>query len=138
MATYSDLTQYPQLYENTYWGNFKAGKGYPNSDIVNNRNEVAEQYSLLKNIMPRPAYLQYLLDDLRSCENKYLDHVETYEIPNKKVMIIVSPYRAPDVQLPPPRHWFTIPKIYSQSADSYAIIVPRGTANHQPARRYRW
>lgn len=75
-----ELTKYPKLYKNTYWGGFVSSKE-EDGKIIKVRNNFAENFKLIKNYKNkgyRPGQI--------------FDHLEVYQKEDKSCIIVVSPY----------------------------------------------
>lgn len=80
------LTNYPFIFKNTYWGNFNNA----NSNIIENRNRFVEEFKIKR-------YNYKIGHDLKLHYNDPIfDHVEFYNTIDGKIIIISSPY-APNV-----------------------------------------
>lgn len=79
---YSHLTQYHNLYAESYWGRFKVEESSDIDEVVANRNKFAEQYGLDKYMgLERPIN-----------PTPIFDHCELYRQRNGGYVYITSPY----------------------------------------------
>jgi hypothetical protein len=80
---FSDLTKYPTLFKNSYWGCFKAeGNTQIDNDIVKNRNEFVEEFKIKTySASGRPASGSALFDhcELYKCESGYIYVASPYD-----------------------------------------------------------
>ena len=75
-------TEYPSIYENTYWGNFQC-KTEP--EIIENRNKFIPDYDIKKTCRT-PKYVDKQVDIEGS------DHMEYYLNGSGQFVTIMSPY----------------------------------------------
>ncbi|MCH8486856.1 MAG: hypothetical protein LAT75_08320 [Candidatus Cyclonatronum sp.] len=81
MNRYSDLTKYPKLFKNSYWGSFQVDKDPPEKEIVSNRNRFSEEYELIS----------FICSERPKVGSKLFDHCELYKSKNG-FTFITSPY----------------------------------------------
>lgn len=90
------LTKYPSLFENTYWGGSKVGTYCDyGSDIYNNRNAFVEQYHIQSSVSELPKRKQDLIDNvfkIYTDRDEFYDHVEHYVTTSNKYVSVLSPY----------------------------------------------
>jgi len=81
-----ELTDYPKLFRNTYWGN---GTFRGDEEIILNRNEFVRKYNITEHISNRP---NFIADMLNRNDNPWKDHTEVYKNKDKDYVLVVSPY----------------------------------------------
>lgn len=122
MVTYGRLTEYPEIYNKVYWGQFRTGEGNkgPDRRIIDNRNNLAVRRGIIKTVSKIPKCIS---------ENfpKGRDHTELYELSTGKRLLISSPYdRSEKNHREHIANGFTeIEKIYSYNANTYAAILKK-------------
>ena len=79
---YTDLTDHPSVFRETYWGNFDADN-LPDAQIVANRNAFAVEH----------AVTGFVGGEIPESQDRMYDHPELYRCENGYVYI-VSPYDA--------------------------------------------
>jgi hypothetical protein len=89
-----DLTNYPRIYGETYWGGFKSdvNSKFANPEIINNRNRFITDHNIVKSVTycrTEPKFIYNLVD---VNIHYYLDHVERYRMANGDYILISSPY----------------------------------------------
>ena len=63
-----EMTKYPSIFDNTYWGTYAFNGDNFNSEMVDNRNKFVEEFQITKNGYNAPEYIynqinpQYLFD----------------------------------------------------------------------------
>ena len=78
---FRDLTEYPKLFEKSYWGNFKVNADTEIDDIATNRNKFVEEFNIEKCLDPqRPNH-----------PISIFDHCELYKNANG-LIYVTSPY----------------------------------------------
>jgi len=83
---YYEMTSYPRIFKNTYWGDFKVHDDDEYlSEIFKNRNEFVEKYGIIK-LANCPNFGNYQINGERE-----FDHVELYKT-NHDFVLITSPY----------------------------------------------
>jgi hypothetical protein len=84
-------TEYPEIYEQTYWGNFEYNPNHFTStqEIINNRNKFIKDYCIEKIVLIKPQFIREMVN--RS-KRKYLDHVECYKKSSGEYVLVSSPY----------------------------------------------
>ncbi len=125
------LTEYPKLYVNYYWGGFEYQKeNVYNMDetIFKNRNSFVKKYKIKINKNARyhhPAYVEknvsYKLDYF------LFDHVEIYETYDKKFIILISPYTVTDesAERLKKNKWKKIDNMYTLNSESFIKIIAK-------------
>lgn len=119
-----DTTDYPNIYKQTYWGNFEYKPGHfsATSEIINNRNKFVKDYDIQKCVLIKPEFIYEMVN--RSKYN-YLDHVECYKANNGDYVLISSPYTKNYDQDHLDDGWTKIYQMYSSCKhdSSYVKIV---------------
>tara|TARA_B100001564_G_C20599105_1_gene651770 strand:+ start:179 stop:580 length:402 start_codon:yes stop_codon:yes gene_type:complete len=121
MVTYGTLTDYPDIYNNVYWGQFTVYKGNkPDRTILENRNNLVVKKGIVK-----------IIRDIPNCilENfpKRADHMELYELSTGKRLLISSPYDKSEKNYKEhiENGFIEIEKLYSDNSNTYAALVRR-------------
>jgi hypothetical protein len=149
-----EMTKYPRLFDNTYWGTYEYNGDYFNSEIIDNRNNFVEEFNITKYGSNLPEYIynqinpQYLFSKAfnnfnNSNEAKSLqvrnyfndnnirkkfhtDHIEYYQS-NDFWIGIFSPYSMDDED-----HIYALNfgyepynKLYSTATTTYIKKIPR-------------
>jgi hypothetical protein len=90
---YCNMTEYPKIFKNVYWGNFDNETDKLEQNIIENRNNFVKEFEIVrvKNIPQK--YHKYYNFEKRYNENKdFFDHVEEYKTKNNDYLVICSPY----------------------------------------------
>ena len=93
----AQLTDYPKLYGDTYWGRFKVKDEAGTSRIIRNRNAFAVKYCI-EAYTTASTVLAWLKEGLGA----YADHIEIYRTavtftqPHKRYIVLTSPYDRQD------------------------------------------
>jgi len=86
--TYGDYTDYPSIFNKTYWGAFQ---GEPEKDIIENRNQFIVDWEIEKKYK-LPKYMLRKWGHLVDYNSNLIDHVEVYKTRNNTCVIVNSPY----------------------------------------------
>ena len=81
-------TNYPKLFQFTYWGTFEFKDKYNEMNIINNRNNFVESYEIKKQ-----AHFCYENSIRSDGSGVGFDHLEYYRDNKKAIVIINSPYK---------------------------------------------
>ena len=114
-----DATDYPEIYELTYWGNFEFPNYYSTPEIINNRNKFIKDYDIEKCVLIKPEFIYEMVN--RSTY-KYLDHVECYKARNEYYVLISSPYTESHDQEHLDDGWTKIYPLYSSKTGDSTFI----------------
>jgi len=136
-ARYKDKTDYPKIFDTTYWGAFKATDTTPEPEIIENRNALVRNYGLVKR--SKYAYPQYVTKHFGLELDwpyglRFWDHVEVHENA-KEYIVISSPYGPVDYEI-----WEGFeptPPLYSSISKSYIGRVPKKTRRGRSKTRGR-
>ena len=85
-----ELTAYPKLFRNTYWGN---GTFRGDEEIILNRNEFVREHNIIEYISNPP---NFIADMLNKNDNYWKDHIEVYKNKDKDYVLVVNPYYGQD------------------------------------------
>ncbi|GMF25768.1 unnamed protein product [Phytophthora lilii] len=123
---YCELTKYPKIYANTYWGRFD---GKCDEEVISNRNEFTEEFGIKKQDMPKKLNMSIFV--LRNgIYWNYIDHTECY-FNGKSYVVITSPYGTyedEDVFMRA-TGFSKYKKLYSQDANTYIKVVQKTPYN---------
>jgi hypothetical protein len=114
-----ELTKYPDIFKGTYWGNFKEGDESGSPDVIRNRNEFVEFFSIVRK--DTAGCVWRLLNE--QCLG--LDHHEAYRTQDGKVILVVSVYDWPlpsvcfDIGFAPVPYL----QIYHKNAQTYVMVL---------------
>jgi hypothetical protein len=94
MSYYYQLTDYPHIYGNTYWGSSTIKKRYtldtPNLEIIKNRNDFIKRFKITK--YKKLTLLQWEKDQRERPSSLIIDHKEYYENINGCMILVCSQY----------------------------------------------
>ncbi len=94
-----DLTDYPKIYNSTYWGDFNNANNRIKKEIITNRNNFVKDFDIA-NVKTIPKkYQKYFYLEFETRYNEYkklFDHVEQYRTNNNGYVVICSPYSQED------------------------------------------
>lgn len=90
MVKFFEATDYPNIFNKTYWGNFEATQN--DSELVKNRNKFVHDYDIssICSIQKVEDYKMYLRN--HPTMRKYFDHLEAYMTNDDMIIIVNSPY----------------------------------------------
>jgi len=116
-----DATNYPEIYELTYWGNYEYKPGHfsTTSEIINNRNKFITDYDIKKCILVKP---EFIFEMVNRSKYKYLDHVECYETSSGDYVLISSPYTERHDKEYSDDGWTKIYPLYSSTTGDSTFI----------------
>ncbi|AYV83053.1 MAG: hypothetical protein Hyperionvirus4_18 [Hyperionvirus sp.] len=118
MSKNYEVTGYPYLFENTYWGSFVV-KANPEmqDEIIKNRNTFVEKYAIVDKPKREPYYATENFSELGSWK---VDHPETYMTKDGTYFNIISLYNEnPDNKSAIRSGWTMIEKLYHSRANTY-------------------
>jgi len=125
---YSQLTKYPRIYNDVYWGNFvyepSSVHNMINGNIIENRNKFVEDYNIKsrpKNGIPYKIKEKYITT-IQEKEGKIFDHIEYYYTHDKKYILVSSPYNDKD-EIYSNLGWEKINKLYCTCASTYIKFI---------------
>jgi len=109
-----DLTKYPHIFRNVYWGNFTArddSAGHP--DIISNRNKFIEQFGI---VGPLAAKTDIFAAYMQKGNDTEVDHPEYYRTDKGGVVVICSNY-----EKEPPKELGLVPHahLYTPTSTTY-------------------
>ena len=144
---YAEATDFPKLFEQTYWGGFELSKKQQEgnddnfNNIIKNRNEFAKKYNLNTKSWCRDKIPYRYKLEIRCmaaeycyrancgivCSSKY-DHFECYRTKINDVdslILIVSNYKTDIPHSIIEEQWEIVPKMYGGAASvTWQLIVP--------------
>ncbi len=124
-TTFKDKTNYSNIYEHTYWGNFDTKFKKLENEIILNRNKFIENFEIkkVKDIPEKIEEFFHLSYDSRNkTNNNFFDHIETYITHNKNYIVITSPYSLQDTTAEI-LGYKKYNKMYGQDAFTYIKIL---------------
>ena len=83
---YYETTNYPNIYKNSYWGNFDVEADRPEKEVIQNRNAFIENHQIV--VHKRLTMTQY--DKYRT----EADHQETYEDKLGRIVQVYSEHNS--------------------------------------------
>lgn len=114
---FSELTKYPKIYENVYWGNFT---GELNREILKNRNLFINNFNIKSQVKKTRKLPQYLTKIADRNVQEYVDHAEYYITnDNNYYIILISPYNHVDKNLVLQDGWIETDPMYSKNAYTF-------------------
>jgi len=122
---FADKTYRPDIYKNTYWGNFDFIDSFQtfSQTIITNRNKFIPEYNIIK--CPTPP--KYITDHLADRLGIRYDHVEYYKTKDNYI-IISSPYNyCNHDEAYESRGFKKIYPLYAMNATTYIKIIPIGS-----------
>jgi hypothetical protein len=122
---YYTHTNYPKIFNQTYWGAFDNSKNKLEEEIIENRNKFIRTYNIkdIKSKSKVPAYINKFID-----RNAYpfLDHTEVYITKDNNYVAISSPYA--DINSEHIENgWTEIHALYNTSAKTFIKLIPMRT-----------
>lgn len=122
---YYTHTNYPKIFNQTYWGAFDNSKNRLEDEIIENRNNFISAYNI-KDIKAKskvPEYINKFID--RNVYN-FLDHTEVYITKDNNYVAISSPYS--DMNSDHVNNgWTEIPALYNTSTKTFMKLIPMRT-----------
>ena len=123
---YSDYTDYPEIFSNTYWGDFQNA---PDEGIIKNRNNFIKDYKIKEYKFGAYKGDSIMLNQIGVDQTRKYAHLEYYITHDGANIVVISPYGSQefisenednvDNQYYIQRGWTKIPKLYSQDANTY-------------------
>ena len=124
-----ELTKYPKLFNDTYWGGFKWENELILTgmiDVANNRNQFVEKNGIIKRIRLHPTRMKKYLKQFELPQPDMRDHIEHYKTRNGFICCIFSNYENtinPDICI---QHGYTqTDNLYSSETTTFIKIIPR-------------
>ncbi len=87
---YYEMTEYPKIFENVYWGVFKYDIIFSDLQIFTNRNNFVTDYNIKKDQKKLEGFRKVAFDMRRYFTDVYFDHMECYKTNDGKLILIVS------------------------------------------------
>ena len=148
-----EMTKYPSIFDNTYWGTYAFNGDNFNSEMVDNRNKFVEEFNITKNASDAPEYIYNQINpehlfrkvfknyihsnrkalqirkyfDDNNIKNRFhIDHIEYYES-NDFWIGIFSPYLMGEEDHEYALNFGYEPysKLYSPATTTYIKKIPR-------------
>ena len=124
---YADLTRYPKIFKNCYWGNFTFTKNTNTTltpTIIENRNRFVEEFSVRREKdLPQRIIKQIGFKDYLARQDG-LDHIEYYYTTTKQHIIVTSPYAIKLKDEILEKYQLTLyKKLYAADAVTYIRII---------------
>lgn len=122
---YKDRTNYPEIFESSYWGRFRATDEAPEHEIVANRNALVRDYGLVKR--NKTTYPKYVTEHFGlkldwPYRMRFWDHLEVYESKDEWI-VICSVYGPMNYEIW--QGFEPIAPVHSLDAKSYLGRVPK-------------
>ena len=120
---YYEFTDYPDIYCNTYWGNFslrrreKYLKTKFKTLIVYNRNRFIKEYNIVKCKTPRRNLIDEILND------NYTDHNEYYQDKDGNYIHLFSTHPYDDMEIY--KDYTIIYPLYHEYQTTFIKYLPR-------------
>ena len=108
MTTYASLTDYPRIFEKTYWGRFDGVD--PPHGIIENRNMMVREFGIVKKSEMPCLVMPF---------GQEWDHMECYKVHDGLYLVINSPYIDCDEYMRGARFKRLPYRVYSESAVTY-------------------
>lgn len=91
MPTHAEMTKYPKIFKDSYWGNFSR---HSDKDLVvfENRCRFVEEFEIVSNSIHAKSVMRFLNSTRMYYHRKYFDHIESYKTRAGCIFIMVSPY----------------------------------------------
>lgn len=126
-SRYCDVTEYPEIFEHCYWGNFSLKDNQPADEVITNRNKFIEKLDITAYANKKPDYLfkhlSFDKDAMLYEIGSEIDHYEIYRTKNKSYVLISSPYSDRHEKKYIENGWQIYDKLYTPSASTYIKIV---------------
>ena len=127
---FSQQTDYPKLYSQTYWGAFKLDGTHHKMEnmkkIFENRNAFPKEYNIkqIAKLKLLDRYWLYMNNDPDQRKYGY-DHLEMYKLDDGKILILNSPYDTSQerTKMLEGDGWKKIYELYFDSAHSFIKIM---------------
>jgi len=113
---YYQLTEYPNIYINTYWGAFEDTNGLIDDDIILNRNNFIKDF----NIKNKPKLSAWCSRFLNTLPKQFLDHPEIYRDREKNFVFVTSPYCWNEE---PPKPFREVGKMYTTNSRTFVCVL---------------
>lgn len=131
-----DRTQYPKIFEGTYWGNWRTHNARTDKiedenermqqltrmdTMIENRNEFVRDFSIKRRIRC-PMYVSQQSFDLLGFSR---DHIETYLTTDNKYVTVSSPYTPKErKQCHLDAGFLEYKKMYSHDSETFIKVIP--------------
>ena len=94
-----ELTKYPSIFRNTYWGNAEQDSAYHNCELYENHNAFVERYQIKSYVESGlPKKKERIIEDYfpKTSLKGFFDHFETFLTTSNKIVCIASPHYQQD------------------------------------------
>ena len=126
MTKFSEITNFSNIFGNTYWGNFNVEDHYGMEHIFNNRDKFIVE-NKIKKYKKQNRRIKNIITEI--CENHPCsDHIESYEDYQNNLIILQSPYAKFEnekIQNLINDGWIILPDMYFFGAISMMKIFPQ-------------
>ena len=123
---YCDYTNYSNIFEGTYWGNFDLEiADWAFQNIFNNRNKFVVDFNIKKSIKQLPQWVE------REINYGVFDHVEVYRDIHDQYVIIFSNYYSKIDEIAYNHKFKKYSPLYRDDATTYIKILPRIKKCHE-------
>ncbi len=128
MTYYAEMTNYPKIYNCTYWGRFKWGKHCESQkeeermqEVIKNRNRFIDDCGI-KKVLPYSKQTKKLTAYVEWLKTRnQIDHLEIYLDKHNDYVLINSPYGNSDDQVPDMQKFYTM----YNDATTFVKILPK-------------
>jgi len=130
----ADQTQYPNIFEWTFWSKYCSNRLDQQDTVINNRNSFVSIYHVLKLIDVFPRKVERFAN-VQSLKYKSIKHMEVYKSQDHPYIIIASPIHEPtetESQALIADGWQRIPGLFFSHSDSWIHLNPYMKRNSIP------
>lgn len=138
-----ELTDYPKIFSETYWGNFRLKETEEIWEVINNRNNFIEEYNIVLSTPSKPKGIpQYvskhldrnsITEETAGIKKGLLDHTEVYEN-DYQFILVNSPYRDNEEKFDDTslllQGWIKTYMLYHKDANSYIKTISKRKRNN--------
>jgi hypothetical protein len=131
--TAAQSTDYPKIFENTYWGCFHYEAEKIDESIFENRNRFVKRFDIKKEFWPRGKGSAVINIFASTTLDYFCDHIEGYVTKFNEFVLICSNYNS---DLPPSILGMQkySDKLYSHSAETFIRVFK----NQQAFKDFMW
>jgi hypothetical protein len=131
---YADITEHATIYRQVYWGQFVYDRNSPDynhaefTTIIRNRNSFINDYNINNKYNRRNiSYFESYLRNGYSRRGYKIDHTESYETIDNRILIVNSPYAVSveEEAMLVNDGWIKIYNIYAYNATTFIKTFDR-------------